>query len=222
MLQHTLGCPQTFEFRRQELAIMQQNTKEAITVTDDEVVDSFIKEVQPGGSLFEYLCCANVAVVIGNTLFCHGAVDQRTMQFVPSPKTRFENPTSKPPPAAVVQSVEEWTDALNDYLQQGLDDYQQRPLWNADRTSRGGEALLALQNRSAMWGRSIISNCYSDGGCITTERAQQVLSQTIIGKEETITNPLNFEKICSDPKDPVVSQWLLSNGIRKLDITPCF
>ena len=30
---------------------------------------------------------------------------------------------------------------------------------------------MALQNRTAMWGRSIVSNCYSDGGNITSDGA---------------------------------------------------
>ena len=38
-------------------------------------------------------------------------------------------------------------------------------------TSRGGEGLMALQNRTAMWGRTVVSNCYSDGGVISTPRA---------------------------------------------------
>lgn len=214
LLEHTLGCPRTFDFRRQELAMLRDISPS--NVLDDEVIESFLQEVEsPEGSLRQYLECSNVAVVIGNTLFCHGAVDQNTMKFVPQPDTKFENPPSKPPPAAMIDNVHEWVDALNDYLRKGLDDYQRRPYFNKDRTSRGGESLMALQNRPAMWGRSIISNCYGDGGCITTDYAADIRNDPERISMEA-TDPLVFEKVSSDPRDPVVSGWLRKDGIRRV------
>jgi hypothetical protein len=215
MLEHTLGCPQTFSFRRQELALL-QNVPEA-SISDDEVVRSFLDQVQhPHGALWQYLECAHVAVVLGNTLFCHGAVDVHTMQYVPRHDTKFENPIRKPPAGAMMTDVHEWTRALNRYLQVGLEDYRRRPFWNAHRTSRGGEALLALQNRPAMWGRSIVSNAYGDGGCITTDHATQDRRRVVMDNTENNNNPLAFEKVCSDPLDPTVAEWLLSHGIQRV------
>ncbi|CAB9523243.1 expressed unknown protein [Seminavis robusta] len=214
MLQHTLGCPNTFEFRRQELTILTNND----VITDDQVLQSFLDEIKDEhGSLRQYLECAQVAVIIGHTLFCHGAVDVRTMQFVPRHDTKFENPSSQPPPAFMEPNVHKWTHVLNQYLQVGLDDHRQRPYWNSQRNSRGGEALMALQNRPAMWGRSIISNCYGDGGCITTHAAALEREARVIAQEET-TNPLVFEKVCSDPFDASVAEWLLltQNSIRRV------
>ena len=81
MLKHTLGCPDTFEFRRQELAIL--NECGVADIRDAQVCDSFIFEVEnEEGSLRQYLENANVAAVVGNTLFVHGAVDLNTMRFV--------------------------------------------------------------------------------------------------------------------------------------------
>lgn len=210
LLQHTLGCPRTFEYRRTELSIL-QNVQE---ISDDMIVDSFLYEVEQG-SLFQYFECANVAVVIGNTLFCHGAVDKDTMRFVPQTTTKFENPVSKPPPAKLVETVPKWVDCLNDHLKHGVKDYQERPFWNTERTSRGGESLMALQNRPAMWGRSIISNCYGDGGCITTKYAAEHRNDPQ-RLAQASTNPLAFEKVSSDPKDPVVAAWLLQSGIQRV------
>jgi Calcineurin-like phosphoesterase len=212
MLEHTLGCPNTFHFRRQELALL-QNVPET-SISDDHVVQSFLEEVQhPHGSLWQYLDYANVAVVLGNTLFCHGAVDSQTMQFVPRQDTKFENPTSKPAPSAMIHDVHEWTRALNDYLMVGLEDHKKRPLWNSARTSRGGEALLALQNRPAMWGRSIVSNAYGDGGCITTDHAAAQGRRVLLADTN---HPLVFEKVCSDPLDTTVADWLLHHGIQRV------
>ncbi|KAG7354331.1 calcineurin-like phosphoesterase [Nitzschia inconspicua] len=214
LLEHTLGCPKTFEYRRQELALL--HDVQSSSISDENVVESFLREVEhPEGSLRQYLECANVAVIIGNTLFCHGAVDKNTMKFVPRDDTKFENPPCKPAPGAIIDSVHEWVEALNQYLKRGLEDYQRRPHFNDDRTSRGGESLMALQNRPAMWGRSIISNCYGDGGCITTENAARIRNDPERVSMEDI-NPLVFEKVSSDPFDSSVSEWLRKDGIRRV------
>ncbi|KAL3937555.1 MAG: hypothetical protein SGBAC_007362 [Bacillariaceae sp.] len=219
MLKHTLGCPKTFEFRRQELSILQGCPTTAIT--DEQVVDNFIYEVQEeeGGSLHGYFQHAQVAVIIGNTLFCHGAVDKDTMQFVPSPHSKFENPASKPDPWKIVPQVHKWVDALNEFYQLGLQDFAKRPYWSNDHgdsnSSRGGESLMALQNRPAMWGRSIVSNCYGDGGCITTKHAAEHRQDPKRLANQKV-NPLCFEKVCSDPMDAAVSSWLLKDGIQRV------
>lgn len=214
MLEHTLGCPRTFAFRREEIALLR--SKDIANISDDEVVDSFLYEVEhQNGSLRQYLEAADVAVCVGNTLFCHGCVDRATMRFIPSMHTKFENPASKPPPAAEIDNVQEWTRQLNHFMKSGLEDFQKRPRWDKTRTTRGGEALMALQNRPAMWGRSIISNCYGDGGCITTENAAKIRDDPERQRMEQ-TNPLIFEKVCSDPLDEDVAKWLLKDGIRRV------
>ena len=212
LLQHTLGCPDTFEFRRQELSLLYGRTH----ISDEEVVDNFIYEVKNReGSLRQYLQVADVAICIGNTLFCHGAVDQNTMKFVPALDTKFERPSSKPRPGDIIDNVQDWTKALNHYLKRGLEDNCDRPHWNEDRTSRGGEALMALQNRPATWGRSIICNCYGDGGCITTEHAAAIRNDPE-RKDMERTNPLAFAKVSSDPMDQTVASWLRKDGIQRV------
>ena len=214
LLEHTLGCPNTFGFRRQELSILTDQPVEEIP--DESVLESFLFEVEnPDGSLRQYLEAADVAVCIGNTLFCHGCVDRATMKFIPSHSSKFENPTRKPLPGAEIDNVQEWCRNLNMYLKAGLKDYEMRPNWDEFRTTRGGETLMALQNRPAMWGRSIVSNCYGDGGCITTENAAKYREdpeRKLIEERD----PLIFENVCSDPADPVVAEWLLKDGIRRV------
>jgi hypothetical protein len=209
------------------------------SVQDEEVVDSFLYEVQYG-SLADYLAHANIAVCVGNTLFfCHGAVDRDTMQYVPHVQhTKFHKPISPPIPGAMIDHVPTWTTALNVFLQQGLQDYHQQPYYDyhddADdnhhddennnsskdrrhrhRRRRGGEYLMAIQNRPAVWGRSIVSNCYGDGGGITSSAAAQRRNdpQRIVQSQ---TDPLAFEKVCSDPADPVVAAWLRKDGIQRV------
>lgn len=57
-LKHTLGCPNTFEYRREELALLEENRE----ITDDQVVDSFVKSVNEEGCYFEYLKRGKLAV----------------------------------------------------------------------------------------------------------------------------------------------------------------
>ena len=219
MLKHTLGCPDTFEYRRTELAILRGGSAPPAQVSDDDVVRSFLREIEdPSGSLHAYLRCACVAVAVGSTLFVHGAVDRRTMGYVPDPATRFELPDrssrSRTDDIGTL-SPSEWVEGLNGFLRAGLDDYAARPGWDAARTTRGGEALVALQNRCATWGRSVISNSYGDGGCITTEHALSLASDPGQRAREAI-DPLAFERVSSDPTDRTVAEWLLSGGIRRV------
>lgn len=255
MFQHTLGCPDTFEFRREEIRVLAQTYGEypaksdthdvtpiqhakevdileepaiSIEISDDQVVDSFLYEMSPEGSLRQYLHLSSIAAIVGNTIFVHGAIDRLTMKYVPSPNTKFELPRTPPPSftaphttitppdgGRIVESVHEWVQSLNEYLQTGMDDYSNRPMWNEDRTSRGGEAVLAIQCRPAMWGRSVVCNSYADGGVITTTGAQEVRKQALQTAQEQL-DPLVFEGISSNVMDHVPANWLLEHGIRRI------
>ena len=132
MLRHTLGCPDTFELHRREMALLRG--VDAATIRDDEVVDDMVAGVgSPNhevaaagaapdaarsadsgssgsvGALREYLECACAAAVVGNTLFVHGAVDARNAGAVLSDSTPFCAPPL--PEAPLAQSrlpVHEW------------------------------------------------------------------------------------------------------------------
>ena len=153
-----------------------------------------------------------MAAVVGNTLFVHGAVDANTMGIVPQ-HTRFELPTEKSPAAKTDLPVAEWADAMNAYLAAGMQDHADRPDWDSKRETRGGESLMALQNRCAMWGRSIVSNCYADGGNISTPQAEAKREQAWARAE---TDALAYEGVSSNPRDVSVAQWLRAGGIRRV------
>jgi len=164
MYANTLGCPATFEARRAELAALRNAggaTGEnggggggggGAAVSDEEVVAAAVADVMPGGAMSNYLRHACVAAIFGQTLFVHGAVDARTAGYVPDDATRFCSPAA-PQGGRMVEFVSDWVDELNGLLERGLADHAARPEWDAERKTRGGEVLLALQNRDAMWGR---------------------------------------------------------------------
>jgi hypothetical protein len=220
ILKHTLGCPQTFEFRREELAVLGNTAVE--NISDENVVDSCVYEIcDPNGSLWQYIDNGSVGAIIGNTLFVHGAINRSCMKYVPQ-HIKFENSDKPQLPFKMVESVHEWVDLLNQYLRDGFDDYLKRPHWNEDRTSRGGESLMALQNRSASWGRTVVVNSYCDGGNVTSDYARAVMENED-RQRQILVNPLAFEGLNSDPRDEEVAKWLLENKIQRLIVghKPC-
>lgn len=119
MYKCTLGCPDTFDFRKQELAEL--SGRNPAEVSDDEVVDFCVAEiVNPDGALRQYIELGQVAARIGNSLFVHGAVDAKSMGFIPPSELKFELPNGPPPPSAFEpKGVDEWIAGLNDFLRAG-------------------------------------------------------------------------------------------------------
>ena len=155
MLEETLGCANTFEFRRTELAVLEG--KAVGEVADEEVVQSFMDSVKDEtGFVVEYLRHAQVAVVLHGTLFVHGGTGQHSFAFVPDAKLRYfdrmtgdvvvDNVDQVPGKVLTpLKSIQDWVGELNVFKDEALDDFLQDPLWRPDGT-RGGEALMAYQS----------------------------------------------------------------------------
>lgn len=211
-LKHTLGCPNTFEGRRRELAVLGEAAE---PVSDTAVVDSLVGDILPGGALRTYLEHACIACVLGNTIFVHGAIDANVAGLVPEDSTRFTNPAA-PQPMRRVHDVHEWTRELNGVMQRGLAANLAQPGWDATRTTRGGEVLIALQNRCAMYGRCVVSCCYADGGTITTDAATDAREQVREKFANGAADALLYERWLSDPRNTEVAEWLQGAGIRRI------
>ena len=109
MLHETMGCgsfhnkPTTFEYRRMELAAIAKQSAEEIT--DDMVTKSFIDSMMPSGYLNAYLKQAQLAHIIGETLFIHGAINIENMGYVPGMSDTD----------ARITDAREWIQQLNDW-----------------------------------------------------------------------------------------------------------
>eukprot|EP00928_Gymnodinium_smaydae_P036803 TRINITY_DN25674_c0_g1_i1.p1 TRINITY_DN25674_c0_g1~~TRINITY_DN25674_c0_g1_i1.p1 ORF type:complete len:463 (+),score=63.08 TRINITY_DN25674_c0_g1_i1:139-1527(+) len=79
ILKHTMGATNTFEDRRAELS-RRENGR---AVSDDEVAQSFLDYVSPGGLLFEYVSLGRLAVQVGNALFVHAGLPRGSDGWVP-------------------------------------------------------------------------------------------------------------------------------------------
>jgi hypothetical protein len=210
-LEHTLGCPQTFEGRRTEIAVLNHR----LSVTDGQVTDSLASDAQPGGILWDYLCLAQIAAIPGggNTIFVHGALDANAIGLVPADETRFCLPEAPQPMRRVEGGVHAWVSEMNALLRRGLDAHVASPEWCDGRRTRGGEVLVALQNRCALWGRCVVSGCYADGGVIRSARS---IAERVAVMRAGVTDPLAFERYITDAADPIVAEWLRAGGIRRV------
>jgi len=156
LLRDTMGCPNSFEFRRKEMALM--NSVPLEQITDDAVADNFYDSVaKSDGFVRQYLEHAQVAARIGNTLFVHGGVDSLTIGFVPSTNNQDalqENIVGEE--LKDTHSVQEWIDCLNKWGRESLEDWKKNPKWDSTRTKRGGTAIMGYGYKAAMKGRTVI------------------------------------------------------------------
>jgi hypothetical protein len=120
---NTMGARGAFEFRRAELA------RTGAPVSEEDVVDSFLEDLGPGGALRDYLSACRLVHRIGNTLFVHGGVHEESLGAVPS--------------GSRVEGVDAWSEALNHWYREQLEvfaegrlDARGTPLW---------EPLIAYQ-----------------------------------------------------------------------------
>jgi hypothetical protein len=96
ILSNTMGCPFTFEFRRQELK------NRHLPHSDADIVASFLQSVASDGILSTYLQYGQLGLIIHDTLFIHGALLHRNMGALP-----FKNVNDK------VHHLQEWINELN-------------------------------------------------------------------------------------------------------------
>lgn len=79
ILRDTMGAPKAFESRREELKRLQSQE----TIDGDAVVQSFLRYIEPGGLLYQYLSFAHLAVLVGDVLFVHAGLPRRSEQWTP-------------------------------------------------------------------------------------------------------------------------------------------
>lgn len=131
MLRGTMGSPDAFELRRQEL-YKEQNAivngesafpeqdhildsgelKEQISISDDEVVKSYTQSCVGQNSLMsEYLSNAKLMIRFGPVLFMHGALPSIEGRSFPLPWLEKKSPDDK----IQHQTLTEWVDDLNKF-----------------------------------------------------------------------------------------------------------
>jgi hypothetical protein len=100
MLEKTMGCPNTFEYRREELQ-RRVNHK----VDDYEVLLNFMQETSPTGLMGEYLTLGQMGVIVPDTsvLAVHGGLTEFNIGRVPGMSAKDQP----------VLNAQLWIDTLN-------------------------------------------------------------------------------------------------------------
>lgn len=140
LLQRTMGAPNGFELRRQELvaadrprwvdplrARLSAALGRAVAEDDDAlVVESFRSELEPGGGLARVLDRSRITWRDGETLYLHGGLSHWNFLRVPNRPGR-------------VDGVEPWRAALEGWYQSVL------ARWKRDRFAPSGDARRAAE-----------------------------------------------------------------------------
>jgi hypothetical protein len=103
MLEKTMGCPFTFNYRRDEL----KRQTSCDFISDEKVLQSFIDETLPTGLMGEYLKLGQMAVVVPGTrvLAVHGGITYSNIGRIPgSPST-----------AIPFANARKWVEVLNNW-----------------------------------------------------------------------------------------------------------
>ena len=120
MLTKTMGSPLAFEYRRDELKLL------ACDCNDADVVESFIDLMRPDGLMMEYLKCAKIAVILGDTLFIHGAIHTYNMGWLPQMKvfSTAENSSHTGKPVSLADFKTATYDPMASVQSKNLDESQ--------------------------------------------------------------------------------------------------
>jgi hypothetical protein len=124
MLTETMGSDGDFERRHEELTRCRKGSHE---ITDEEVVESFVSSVQPGGCILELLELGVLGVVLGDTLFVHGGLIGQYSLHGKSETSCF----GFVPNEGTYGDVHLWVQKLNEWKQRELREWQAQPIWTS-------------------------------------------------------------------------------------------
>ncbi|GBG26422.1 Serine/threonine-protein phosphatase [Hondaea fermentalgiana] len=141
MLQRTMGSPNAFESRRQELTEMNGNP-----ASDVDVVASFCDAMRPGGYMISYLEAAQLGALVGDTLFVHGAVPAGGLGFVPT--TRRDGFYMDEPRA--------WISRLNEFYADQLAEWAANP--EVRSPNANGDLVMDYSRPGGIEGRGVVYN----------------------------------------------------------------
>eukprot|EP00981_Chlorochromonas_danica_P012288 scaffold4749_cov174-Ochromonas_danica.AAC.3 len=116
ILKYTMGAPLAFECHRQELKDLHR------PYGDEDVVDSFLQLVTPGhpeAYLLQYLQEAQMAVVIEDTLYVHGGINDTNLGFIPQRLDENGNIL----PSYTINNLTEWVKQLNQFAVEDVQHY---------------------------------------------------------------------------------------------------
>jgi len=156
MLECTMGCPDTFELRRSEVA--HTRLVDSALITDDDVLKSFADSVDPQGSdpwMLEYVRLGNVMLVFGDAIFCHGGLSAQALGYVPGPSSSAAGAPPAPPEEV---DAGEWCAGLNAWKDACVRGYCEDP------KSSSHHSLLDYGVPNGSAGKTVVYTNHLKGG----------------------------------------------------------
>lgn len=108
MFPKTMGSPDCFNFRAQELGEMGEVND------DDSVARNFVEHVKPGGVHAKFVAAGQIAHIIGDTLFVHGGINTANQGYVPPYGAKREQ---------FIPTLREWVEEINKFAKSESRDY---------------------------------------------------------------------------------------------------
>jgi hypothetical protein len=141
IFEHTMGARGAFEFRREELVA------EGRAASDDDVVQSYLDEVAPGGTARRYLAQCTLAFRRGRSLFVHGGLTEESLGTVPGD--------------ARIDGVDAWCAKLNAWYRAQLAAFEAhaldddgRPTWTPLVAYQAPAPGSRTNQKSVVYGRN--------------------------------------------------------------------
>ncbi|MCP3137388.1 metallophosphoesterase family protein [Pyxidicoccus xibeiensis] len=140
IFENSMGARGAFDFRKAELA------RSGDAVSDEDVVDSYLADLGPGGELRDYLSACQLTHRIGNTLFLHGGLHEDSLGAVPSRER--------------VEGVDAWSETLNGWYREQLTAFAEerydadgRPAWEPVIAYQAPTPGKRINTASVVYGR---------------------------------------------------------------------
>ncbi|MFP2927489.1 hypothetical protein ACLESO_20290 [Pyxidicoccus sp. 3LG] len=140
IFENTMGARGAFDFRKAELS------RSGAPVSDEDVVDSYLEDLGPGGALRDYLSACQLVHRTGNTLFLHGGLHEDSLARVPS--------------RGHVEGVDAWSEGLNQWYREQLAAFREerydadgKPAWEAVIAYQAPTPGHRINTASVVYGR---------------------------------------------------------------------
>lgn len=185
ILQDTMGAPGAFECRRQEL----QRITESEDISDEDVYASFRNSIEENGCMREYLESAQLALILGDTLFVHGSINANNINKVPVFSTDNDDLEGH---MQLVVSASEWVAELNHWYTQALN----HCLANAEAD--------CIHNFSRQVSGAALQEYAAGPG--SRFKGQGVVVGNMFAGKNSVLSPVSIE----------VGRWLVENSLHRI------
>ncbi|WP_224245756.1 metallophosphoesterase [Hyalangium gracile] len=192
IFENTMGARGAFDHRLEELS------RTGTPVSDEDVVDSFLEDLGPGGLLRDYLTACRLVHRIGNTLFVHGGVHEHSVGRVPS--------------RAPVKGVDAWGEALNRWYSEQLEAFAEQrftpegtPAWEPVIAYQAPTPGQRINTASVVYGRMADQHNHPalPSQALITTLAREGIHRLVVGHTPSGDSPSvlrseQFELILAD------------------------